>query len=132
MKWILLLPSLAYGNEMFCLTQNIYHEARGESLRGQIAVAYVTLNRVESSEFPNTICEVVHQDCQFSWRCKPPEPINVEKWNEAKNLANSILTHENPIKGSVYYYNPRKSSPSWRRKHCSKYIDIENHRFCLS
>lgn len=131
MKWLILASSL-YGNEMFCLTQNIYHEARGESLRGQIAVAYVTLNRVESNEFPNTVCEVVHQDCQFSWRCKAPEPINVEKWNEAKKLANSILDHENPIKGSVYYYNPRKSSPSWRRKYCSKYIDIENHRFCLS
>lgn len=54
-------------DEVKCLAQNIYHEARGESLQGQMAVAEVTMNRVKSSRFPDTICEVVWQNKQFSW-----------------------------------------------------------------
>ena len=50
-----------------CLALNIYHEARSESMEGQIAVAQVTLNRVAHSEWPSTICEVVSEPKQFSW-----------------------------------------------------------------
>ena len=75
-------------DEMHCLAKNIYFEARGESLRGKIAVANVTMNRVEDPNYPNTICGVVYQakyskwwqehngslvpirnQCQFSWYC---------------------------------------------------------------
>jgi spore germination cell wall hydrolase CwlJ-like protein len=72
-------------NQAHCLATNIYHEARGESYAGKVAVANVTMNRVKSSKFPNTICEVVYQShtrenwkgeevpkrnkCQFSWYC---------------------------------------------------------------
>jgi len=75
-------------NEMHCLAKNIYFEARGESLKGKIAVANVTMNRVDSPKYPNTICGVVYQakyskwwqehngslvpirnQCQFSWYC---------------------------------------------------------------
>lgn len=74
--------------ELDCLAKNIYHEARGESREGKIAVAHVTMNRVNSKRFPNTVCGVVHQavystwwleargrkvpvrnKCQFSWYC---------------------------------------------------------------
>ena len=47
--------------DVACLSKNIYFEARGEDTEGQVAVAHVTLNRVEHKNFPNTICEVVHQ-----------------------------------------------------------------------
>ena len=50
-----------------CLALNVYHEARGEVIEGQIAVAHVTLNRVNHSYFPETICDVVYQNRQFSW-----------------------------------------------------------------
>jgi N-acetylmuramoyl-L-alanine amidase len=75
-------------HQVNCLAQNIYHEARGESYNGKIAVANVTLNRVRSEKFPSTICGVVKQAvysrwwkethnrnvpvrhmCQFSWYC---------------------------------------------------------------
>lgn len=75
-------------DEMHCLAKNIYFEARGESLKGKIAVANVTMNRVDSTKYPNTICGVVYQakyskwwqdhngslvpiknKCQFSWYC---------------------------------------------------------------
>lgn len=75
-------------DQMHCLAKNIYFEARGESREGKIAVANVTVNRVESSRYPDSVCEVVHQAvysrwwlehngrqvpvrnmCQFSWYC---------------------------------------------------------------
>jgi spore germination cell wall hydrolase CwlJ-like protein len=75
-------------DEMHCLAKNIYFEARGESNRGKVAVANVTMNRVSSPHYPNTICGVVYQakhsswwqqhngtlvpirnQCQFSWYC---------------------------------------------------------------
>lgn len=67
--------------EIHCLATNIYFESRGESLQGRKAVGFVTLNRVKSPRFPDTICEVVYQSykdqhgnpirnrCQFSWYC---------------------------------------------------------------
>ena len=69
----LLLTSTGVGStntvssELMCLSKNIYHEARGENERGQIAVGFVTLERVLSKKFPNTICEVVYQKNAFSW-----------------------------------------------------------------
>src|SRR5210317_144981 len=54
-------------DDMYCLQQNIYFEARNQSINGQIAVAWVTLHRVDDPRYPNTICEVVWQRKQFSW-----------------------------------------------------------------
>jgi len=54
-------------DELGCLVENVYHEARGEGALGQAAVAYVTLNRVRSPDYPDTICGVVWQPGQFSW-----------------------------------------------------------------
>ena len=61
--------------QLNCLTQNIYWEAASEPFEGKVAVAQVTLNRVESGKFANTVCGVVYQKnvfyervvCQFSW-----------------------------------------------------------------
>lgn len=65
--------SPAERKQIDCLADNIYFEARSQSLDGQVAVALVTLNRVSSETFPKTICEVVKQrtkqTCQFSWWC---------------------------------------------------------------
>jgi spore germination cell wall hydrolase CwlJ-like protein len=63
------------SKQLKCLTDNIYFESRGESVRGQMAVALVTLNRKFSDKYPDTICEVVYEQrnsskCQFSWVCK--------------------------------------------------------------
>ncbi len=130
--FISLISCNSFGNDLFCLTQNIYHEARGETDGGKIAVGFVTLNRVLNPDFPSSICEVVHQDCQFSWRCDKSEPINYEEWESANKVALNILSGKyiNPIPNSVYYYNPKRSRPAWGRKFCTKYTTIENHRFC--
>lgn len=57
----------AFEKEINCMAQNIYHEARGEPILGQKAVASVTMNRVKSGTFPKTVCGVVKQPRQFSW-----------------------------------------------------------------
>ena len=54
-------------DDLFCMVQNVHFEARGESLIGQAAVAHVTLNRVRSPAYPDTVCGVVWQPGQFSW-----------------------------------------------------------------
>lgn len=131
--FISIISCNSFGNDLFCLTQNIYHESRGEEIAGKIAVGFVTLNRVANPEFPSSICEVVHQDCQFSWRCDKSEPINYEEWAESQKIAKNILDgkYSNPVPNSVYYYNPKQSRPEWGRKFCIKYTAIENHRFCM-
>ena len=94
--------------EIECLTQNIYHEARGENVLGQIAVAHVTMNRRDSENFPNTICEVVWQPNQFSWtndgrsdRMRDEEAAAV-----ARNIAEWVYTgrEEDPTYGSLFYH----------------------------
>ena len=72
---------LEHEKQIECLAKNMYFEARGERKDGQDAVAFVTINRVRSDRYPNTICEVVYQakvdsrgrplrnKCQFSWYC---------------------------------------------------------------
>lgn len=73
--------------ELICLAMNLYHEARNQSVAGQLAVGFVTMNRVNDRRYPDTVCEVVMQGptrpswkdktkeypirhrCQFSWYC---------------------------------------------------------------
>ena len=54
---------------LMCMALNIYHEARNQSIVGQVAVAEVVMNRVEDSRFPDTICEVVKQAITYKNTC---------------------------------------------------------------
>ena len=67
------LPAASGGDQWSCLTKALYFEARGESVKGQAAVAEVILNRVDSGEYPRSVCGVVNQGgrggCQFSFAC---------------------------------------------------------------
>lgn len=119
------LPLSCYCmDETQCLAQNIYFEARGESLTGQLAVAYTTLNRVVSDRFPDTVCEVVWQPRQFSWthdgKSDAPKQTKLElKAWEQSNLLSSFVIHAWPIlkffdptKGSTYYHS-KQVMPFW-------------------
>ena len=67
-------PALANGQqEIRCLAETVYHEARGESIDGQMAVAETVINRVRSGDFPRTICGVVRQPGQFAPKKKIAE-----------------------------------------------------------
>ena len=124
--------------ELHCLAMNIYHEARGETLAGQVAVTDVVLNRVEDRRYPNTICSVVHQakfskwwmknkgkevplkdKCQFSWYCdgKDDTPTEGRAWSNAQTVARNMLIrgdHRGITKGSTHYHATRVD-PYWAR-----------------
>lgn len=116
--------------QVYCLAENIYFEARQEPEMGKLAVAFVTQNRVERG-FGNSICEVVKQKangvCQFSWWCEPtPHAISTSKsltktsdreYNEILKLAlHFYVNHErlqDPTKGALFYHADYVN-PGWR------------------
>jgi N-acetylmuramoyl-L-alanine amidase len=118
-------------SEIECLAKNVYHEARGESLKGQIAVAAVTKNRWEASGFPNSICKVVYQPYQFSWvkQLKSHLPKNKEAYEQAKWIAFNTLagTFKDPTQGAMYYH-ANQVKPYWIKK-VKLTTKIGNHSF---
>lgn len=106
--------------EVRCLAHNIYFEARSEPIEGQLAVANVTLNRVQSNLFPGSICEVVQQRrrnvCQFSWWCNSRlqqrsinnQIANREIYKDIKRMAVDIVTGQKNImditEGALFYH----------------------------
>ena len=99
-----------------CLAMNIYFEARGESRRGQLAVAAVTLNRKRSPHYPDSICAVVWQSRQFSWTHQAVwhRPRNDRAWRFAMKLANEV--YHNKVKLPVVratHFHARYVAPEW-------------------
>jgi spore germination cell wall hydrolase CwlJ-like protein len=110
------------AREQRCLATAIYFEARGEPVRGQVAVAQVILNRVRSPLFPQTICGVVYQGqmhpgCQFSFTCDghTDNPRNDAQWALARNIAKKIMAGELwlPEIGYSTYYHANYVRPDW-------------------
>lgn len=103
------------ASELRCLAENVYYESRGEPLVGQYAVAEVTMNRVRSSDFPDTVCEVVHRPGAFSWtyRATRVEPFGYE-WRRAQAVASSVYDNiESPLVNGALYYHATYVSPAW-------------------
>ena len=124
---LFLLISAAKADEFNCLVEALYHEARSESFIGMISVANVVLTRKESSNFPNTICKVVHQGkywkgnpikdkCQFSYWCdgKPERFIDIEGLIKSLNVAEMSLNGIQ-IKQTVgaTHYHASYVTPGW-------------------
>ena len=113
-----------------CLSLNIYFEAAVESTAGKLAVAQVTLNRVKSKQFPNTICDVVYEGshfasghpkrdmCQFSWYCdgKHDNPNPSSAWRDSQAVAEYAMTHPELIDitdGATHYHADYIPNPRW-------------------
>jgi N-acetylmuramoyl-L-alanine amidase len=107
----------ATNAELLCLAKNIYYEARGEPMRGKIAVAQVTLNRVtHRTEFQSSICGVVYAKDQFSWTNERHKEPRGEAWREAKELAKAVVdgnVHLPDFK-ALYFHN-LTVKPRWRK-----------------
>ena len=113
-------------------------------MSGQVAVGLVTLNRVASKKFPNTICKVVKQarywkgnpvrnKCHFSWWCdgKHDKPIEYQAWLKAKEVANSLIDNwmkTDDITYGALWYHADYVSPSWNKKF-NKIVTIGDHIF---
>ena len=110
------------------LSRLVYAEARGETYKGQVAVAAVVLNRVASASFPNTISGVIFQSGAFS--CVSNGSINNTPDNTAVRAALDALNGWDPTGGCLYYYNPRATDDQWIRTRTVKTV-IGNHSFAV-
>jgi spore germination cell wall hydrolase CwlJ-like protein len=115
--------------QLSCLARNIYYEAGSEPFEGMVAVAQVTLNRMESGKFPNDVCEVVYQKngllCQFSWYCSQAavlRPIHQETYNESMEVAKKVLLEgfRLPALKEALFFHGDYIDPKWNRTRVAK------------
>jgi hypothetical protein len=108
--------------EWRCLAEAIYHEARGEPIEGQIAVAEVILNRRDSGEYPDSVCGVVQQGtgekwmCQFSYFCDGVSDAirDEDAWNEVGRVARVMLDGApRELTDGAQFYHTRAVDPYW-------------------
>lgn len=99
------------NNNLNLLARAINGEARGEPYEGQVAVGAVILNRVNSSDFPNTIAGVIYQAGAFD--SVDDGQINMEPTNTALKAAQDALSGWDPTGGCIYFFNPATSTSKW-------------------
>ena len=115
------------SSDLNLLARVVYGEARGEAYVGQVAVAAVVLNRVESASFPNTIAGVVYQSGAFD--CVADGQINLTPDSTAVKAAQDALNGWDPTYGCLFYYNPATATSAWMLSRPVK-LAIGNHNFC--
>lgn len=109
-------------HQVDCLAENIYHEAGYEPEDGKVAVAMVTLNRVQDPRYPKDICSVVKQKvnltCQFSWFCMPVKlDKRSDKYQEALETAIHVYANYDKLDDVTYgalYYHADYVNPRWK------------------
>lgn len=124
-NWVSAQPRASGGAQWHCLAEALYFEARGESIKGQFAVAEVILNRVDSRYFPNSVCGVIKQGtgrkyaCQFTYTCDGHGEIINEPAAFARvgKIAKTMLSGApRPLTKGATYYHTKAVRPSWSRK----------------
>ena len=132
--------TLQRADDLQCLAENIYFEARGEPLAGQYAVAEVTLNRTHAQNFPHTICQVVHETrwdpgrrrhvADFSWVERGAlSPEDGPAWRQALAVANATYDDLHaPIVPGALFYHATNVRPGWARSR-KPIATIGNHIF---
>ena len=121
---------LANNRELKCLADNIYYEAGNQSTSGKLAVAAVTINRVNSPKFPKSICSVVYQKtrgtCQFSWVCQRNRAPDKTTYAEAKKVAEKVLfagANHGILGKNVLFYHADYVNPGWNLRRVAKIGD---------
>lgn len=119
------LPTATGGPQWRCLSEALYFEARGESVKGLFAVAEVIMNRADSSRYPNSVCGVINQGtgrkyaCQFTYTCDgKPEVINEPAAfaRVAKVAKIMVDGADRPLTSGATHYHTKAVNPSWARK----------------
>jgi spore germination cell wall hydrolase CwlJ-like protein len=118
-----LLDEKARGKSEKCLAEAVYFEARGEAVRGQIAVAQVVMNRAFSGFYPTTVCGVVYQNkhrhfaCQFTFACDNVADVvrEPDMWDRARKIAKAMLDGQLwlPEVAKSTHYHAYWVRPSW-------------------
>jgi spore germination cell wall hydrolase CwlJ-like protein len=122
--WLMAQPVPEGDAEWQCLTEAIYFEARGESLQGQVGVAEVILNRVDSPLYPRTVCGVVKQrgsgGCQFSYICDGRTDRMREKASAdlAGRIARAMLDGApRQLTDGATHFQTRSVRPGWSKRY---------------
>jgi spore germination cell wall hydrolase CwlJ-like protein len=126
--------------DLRCLAENVYYEGRGESVAGQHAIAEVTLNRVVSAQFPDTVCDVVHEQRwdvlrkryvgAFSWteldHVRRPQG---QAWERAQAAAAAVYDREATRRAEgALFYHATSIEPAWAKTK-ERVAKIGNHIF---
>lgn len=143
----LIFKDRQFKKDLKCLADNIYYESGNQPTVGRMAVAFVTLNRVNSTQFKNNICDIVYEKhkkkvdtktktvCQFSWVCKPrpsiKNKIDIQAYKESLEVAFLVMTQYNtlvdPTDGSLYFH-ATYVRPKWKYQK-TRIVRIDDHIF---
>jgi spore germination cell wall hydrolase CwlJ-like protein len=132
--------ALRRADDLQCLAENVYFEARGEPVDGQYAVAEVTLNRTRARNFPHTVCQVVHETrwdpsrrryvADFSWTALGAlAPQDEVAWRQAMTVATAVYDDlRAPLVPGALFYHASSVRPAWARGR-REIATIGNHVF---
>lgn len=118
------LPTAKGGNEWRCLSEALYFEARGETVKGMFAVAEVILNRVDDPRYPSSVCGVVNQGtgqkfrCQFTYTCDGrPEHIGDKRTFQRIGKISRLMLDgaARRLTGGATHYHTRAVRPKWSK-----------------
>ncbi len=122
--WLDSQPAAAGGADWTCLSEALYFEARGETIKGQFAVAEVILNRVKSARFPSSVCGVINQgtgrkfQCQFTYTCDGHKEVVSEPgaYSRVAKVARIVLDGKVPsLTNGATHYHTTAVRPNWAR-----------------
>ena len=123
-SWVASQPKASGGDQWRCLSEALYFEARGETIKGQFAVAEVIMNRVKSSRFPGSLCSVINQgtgrkyQCQFTYTCDGNAEVIAEPaaYAQVSKVARAVLDGRAPaLTNGATYYHTTAVKPRWSR-----------------
>ena len=135
--WLASQPKAKGDDQWACLAEALYFEARGETVMGQFAVAEVILNRVDSPNFPNSVCGVIHQGtgrkyaCQFTYTCDGHAEVIREPsaYQRVAKVAAAIMSGApRELTHGATYYHTAHVRPSWAKRF-AKTASIGVHHF---
>ncbi len=136
-SWVDAQPAASGNAHWRCLSEALYFEARGETVKGQFAVAEVIMNRVKSARFPDNVCGVINQgtgrkyQCQFTYTCDGnPERISEpQAWDRVSKIARAVLDGRAPeLTQGATHYHTTAVRPRWSRVYTHT-ASIGVHRF---
>ena len=114
---------------LLCLALTVYHEARGEPLSGQYAVAHVVMNRVKDSHWGASVCSVVGSKAQFSYTRHHSFPKDIEALRKSVRVARQVMNGRPDVtRGATHYFNPFLAAPGWAGE-LQYILKIGNHVF---
>ncbi len=118
------LPAATGGKHLTCLSEALYFEARGETVKGQFAVAEVIMNRVASKRYPDNVCAVINQGtgrksaCQYPYTCDGRKEVINEKatYQRLRKIAKLMLSDmQKPLTKGATHYHTKAVRPKWSR-----------------